>query len=144
MLGSVAMRDKMIDVENAIKLANDDGCVTFEEIRCELKKCDFSNAEIEMFFGNSDTNGDGIIDVEESNDTLEDLEDGPLLLPPYNPKLQKNHKSDSLYSSAFNVRYNEVVVSLTSNKDINNNSDLFQQRCFRHLDSHNPKTCFDL
>jgi len=76
MLGSVAMRDKMIDVENAIKLANDDGCVTFEEIRCELKKCDFSNAEIEMFFGNSDTNGDGIIDIEESNDTLEDLDDG--------------------------------------------------------------------
>ena len=75
-LGSVAMRDKLIDVENAIKLANDDGCVTFEEIRCELKKCDFSNAEIEMFFGNSDTNGDGIIDVEESNDTREDLDDG--------------------------------------------------------------------
>ena len=74
-LGSVAMRDKMIDVENAIKLANDDGVVTFEEIRTELKKCDFSNTEIEMFFGNSDSNGDGIIDVEESNDVLEDIDD---------------------------------------------------------------------
>ena len=48
------MRDKMIDVENAIKLANEDGTVTFEEIRAALKNCDFSNAEIEMFFGNSD------------------------------------------------------------------------------------------
>ena len=76
MLGSVAMRDKMIDVENATRLANDDGCVTFEEILCELKKCDFSNAEIEMFFGNSDSNWDRIIDIEESNDTLEDLDDG--------------------------------------------------------------------
>ena len=61
------MRDKMIDVENATRLANDDGCVTFEEILCELKKCDFSNAEIEMFFGNSDKDGDGTITVEESN-----------------------------------------------------------------------------
>ena len=65
--GSVAMRNKMIDVENAIKLANEDGQVTFDEIRTELKKCDFSNAEIEMFFGNSDKDGDGTITVEESN-----------------------------------------------------------------------------
>ena len=66
------MRDKMIDVENAIKLANDDGCVTYEEIRAELKKCDFSNAEIEMFFGNSDKDGDGMITVDESNEILDD------------------------------------------------------------------------
>ena len=65
------MRDKMIDVENAIKLANEDGCVTFEEIRTELKKCDFSNAEIEMFFGNHDRDGDGMITVDESNDMLD-------------------------------------------------------------------------
>ena len=69
-LGSVAMRDKMIDVENAIKLANEDGQVTFDEIRTELKKCDFSNAEIEMFFGNSDKDGDGMITVDESNEDL--------------------------------------------------------------------------
>merc|ERR1719219_2003909 len=73
-LASVSMRDKMIDVENAIKLANEDGTVTFEEIRTELKKCDFSNAEIEMFFGNSDTNGDGIIDLDEGND-IEDMDE---------------------------------------------------------------------
>ena len=70
-LGSVAMRDKMIDVENAIKLANEDGQVTFEEIRAELKKCDFSNAEIEMFFGNSDKDGDGTITIDESNEQFD-------------------------------------------------------------------------
>ena len=70
-LGSVAMRNKMIDVENAIKLANEDGTVTFEEIRIELKKCDFSNAEIEMFFGNSDKDGDGTITIDESNEQFD-------------------------------------------------------------------------
>lgn len=62
------MRDKMIDVENAIKLANEDGNVTIDEIRAALKICDFSNAEIEMFFGQSDKDGDGTITVEESNE----------------------------------------------------------------------------
>jgi len=70
-LGSVAMRNKMIDVENAIKLANEDGNVTFDEIRIELKKCDFSNAEIEMFFGKSDKDGDGEITIDESNEQFD-------------------------------------------------------------------------
>ena len=73
--GSVSMRDKMIDVENAIKLANEDGTVTFEEIRAALKNCDFSNAEIEMFFGNSDKDGDGTITVEESNEDFVSSDD---------------------------------------------------------------------
>ena len=37
-LGTVSIRDKLIDVQNAIKLANDDGSVTYEEIRAQLKK----------------------------------------------------------------------------------------------------------
>ena len=32
------MRDKMIDIENAIKLANSDGVVTYEELRADLKR----------------------------------------------------------------------------------------------------------
>ena len=71
------MRDKMIDVENAIKLANEDGCVTFEEIRGELKKCDFSNAEIEMFFGNSDKDGDGTITTKELGTVMRSLGQNP-------------------------------------------------------------------
>jgi len=37
-IGSVAMRDKMIDIESAIKLANSDGVVTYEELRADLKR----------------------------------------------------------------------------------------------------------
>ena len=37
-IGSVAMRDKMIDIENAIKIANSDGVVTYEELRQDLKR----------------------------------------------------------------------------------------------------------
>lgn len=37
-IGTVAMRDKMVDLENAIKLANADGAVTYDELRVELKK----------------------------------------------------------------------------------------------------------
>ena len=32
------MRDKMIDIENAIKIANSDGVVTYEELRQDLKR----------------------------------------------------------------------------------------------------------
>ena len=32
------MRNKLIDIENALKLANADGEVTYEEVRQNLKK----------------------------------------------------------------------------------------------------------
>jgi len=72
-IGTVGMRDKMIDIENAIKLANADGVVTYEEIRMELKKCDFSSAEIELFFSKMDADGDGILNIEESGDAVEEM-----------------------------------------------------------------------
>merc|ERR1719430_2536467 len=74
-LGSVAMRNKLIDVENAIKLANDDGSVTYDEIRNQLKKVDFSDVEIDVFFGISDVNGDGNISTDESNDMIDALDE---------------------------------------------------------------------
>ena len=37
----VGKRSKVIDIENALKLANADGVVTYEEIRQNLKKWDF-------------------------------------------------------------------------------------------------------
>ena len=91
------MRDKMIDVENAIKLANEDGCVTFDEIRTELKKCDFSNAEIEMFFGNSDKDGDGTITVEESN-------------VEFDSDIDESDYSDSEYENLSFLRDNELTL----------------------------------
>merc|ERR1712032_677302 len=74
-LGSVALRNKLIDVENAIKLANDDGTVTYDEIRNQLKKVDFSDVEIDVFFGISDVNGDGTIPTDESNDMIDAMDD---------------------------------------------------------------------
>lgn len=38
MLGKVGKRSKLIDIENALKLANADGLVTYEEVRQNLKK----------------------------------------------------------------------------------------------------------
>ena len=38
MLGKCGKRSKLIDIENALKLANADGLVTYEEVRQNLKK----------------------------------------------------------------------------------------------------------
>ena len=39
MLGKVgSSRDKAIDIENALKLANSDGAITYDEVRQNLKK----------------------------------------------------------------------------------------------------------
>ena len=37
-MGKMGARNKAIDIENALKLANADGIVTYEEIRQNLKK----------------------------------------------------------------------------------------------------------
>ena len=50
MLGKMGARNKAIDIENAIKLSSADGEVTYDEMRQNLKKCNFSDMEIEMFF----------------------------------------------------------------------------------------------
>ncbi len=38
LLGQVASRDKAIDIENALKIAAEDGVITFEEVRANLKR----------------------------------------------------------------------------------------------------------
>lgn len=74
MLGKVGKRDKLIDIENALKLANADGTVTYEEIRQNLKKCNFSDLEIEMFFAKYDLDGDGTLDTMEGGMLLDDID----------------------------------------------------------------------
>jgi hypothetical protein len=37
-VGKMGNRDRAIDIENAIKFASDDGIVTFDEVRQNLKK----------------------------------------------------------------------------------------------------------
>ena len=116
-LGSVAMRDKMIDVENAIKLANEDGQVTFDEIRTELKKCDFSNAEIEMFFGNSDKDGDGTITVEESN-------------VEFDSDIDESDYSDSEYENLSFLRDDELTLYSSDEDRPKTGSDIVTNKEF--------------
>ena len=37
-LGKFGTRDKAMDIEQALKMANEDGTITFEEVRQNLKK----------------------------------------------------------------------------------------------------------
>ncbi|XP_018023502.1 polycystin-2 [Hyalella azteca] len=76
MMGKLGKRDKLLDVENALKLSdgNSDGHLTFEEIRHNLKKCNFSDMEIEMFFAKYDLDGNRTLEVDEVKMMLKDLE----------------------------------------------------------------------
>jgi len=74
MLGKCGKRSKLIDIENALKLANADGLVTYDEVRQNLKKCNFSDMEIEMFFAKYDVDGDGEFSMEEGANLIEDLD----------------------------------------------------------------------
>ena len=51
----ISERDKLLDIQTTVKLAADDGVVTFDEIRENLRKLNFSDAEINLDhrFGNA-------------------------------------------------------------------------------------------
>lgn len=76
MMGKLGRRDKIVDIQNALKLsdANGDGMLTFDEIRANLKKCNFSDMEIEMFFAKYDTDGSRLLEQDEVRRMLADLE----------------------------------------------------------------------
>ena len=51
MKGMAGIQDRALDVENAIKMAaEDDGFVTYQELRENLKHSNFSDVEVDMFF----------------------------------------------------------------------------------------------
>eukprot|EP00094_Tigriopus_californicus_P009732 TCALIF_09381-PA protein Name:"Similar to PKD2 Polycystin-2 (Bos taurus)" AED:0.09 eAED:0.09 QI:23/1/1/1/0.9/0.90/11/108/699 len=74
-LGTVGARNKAIDIENALKLANSDGTVTYDEVRQNLKKCNFSDMEIEMFFSRYDKDGKFEFNSDQTNEILDALDD---------------------------------------------------------------------
>ncbi|XP_068244650.1 polycystin-2-like [Palaemon carinicauda] len=76
MMGKLGRRDKLIDIQNALKLSdsNADGLLTFDEVRHNLKKCNFSDMEIEMFFAKYDTDGSRLLEADEVKRMLADLE----------------------------------------------------------------------
>lgn len=63
----VTERDKLVDIQTTIKLAADDGVVTFDEIRGNLRKLNFSDAEIEIFCSKYDSDGNFEFNLEEIN-----------------------------------------------------------------------------
>merc|ERR1712150_148882 len=66
-LETVSERDKMIDIQEVVKLAADDGVVTYEEIRESLRKKNFSETEIEILVSKYDMDGNTIFTVNEIN-----------------------------------------------------------------------------
>ncbi|CAG0892278.1 unnamed protein product [Cyprideis torosa] len=94
MMGKLGRRDRLVDLENALKLsdANADGVLTFDELRNNLKnhilaslsqkltaltltcRCNFSDMEIEMCFARYDTDGDRVIGENEKRAMLADIE----------------------------------------------------------------------
>ncbi len=63
----VAQRDKLVDIQTTIKLAAEDGVVTFDEIRENLRKLNFSDTEIEIFCSKYDKDGNFEFDLDEIN-----------------------------------------------------------------------------
>jgi len=66
-LETVSERDKMIDIQEVVKLAADDGVVTYEEIRESLRKKNFSETEIEILVSKYDVDGNTMFTVNEIN-----------------------------------------------------------------------------
>jgi len=106
--GSVAMRDKNIDIENAIKMANEDGVVTYEEVRAELKKCNFSGAEIEMYFDKNDADGDGIIDTKEAKEAMSSSDEDEGFFPMEQGTLSARARSARMKGVVTNAHFDVV------------------------------------
>ena len=56
----------------------DDESVTYAELRQNLKKCNFSDVEIEMFMSQYDTNENEQIDEDEAIKVFKDLAQGSI------------------------------------------------------------------
>merc|ERR1719270_1740619 len=70
----ISERDKLLDIQTTVKLAADDGVVTFDEIRENLRKLNFSDAEIEIFCSKYDKDGNFEFDLDEINAIEQGLE----------------------------------------------------------------------
>eukprot|EP00095_Tigriopus_kingsejongensis_P003470 maker-scaffold13_size735724-snap-gene-6.27 protein:Tk03470 transcript:maker-scaffold13_size735724-snap-gene-6.27-mRNA-1 annotation:"pkd2 " len=68
-------RDKLLDIRATVKLAADDGVVTYDEIRENLRKLNFSDLEIEIFCSKYDKDGNFEFTLEEINAIEQGVED---------------------------------------------------------------------
>lgn len=69
-------KQQLSDLQSAFKLADadGDGLLTFDEIRTTVRKCNYSDLEIEMFLSKYDVNGDRTMSRSEAQRMFEDLE----------------------------------------------------------------------
>lgn len=75
-LGKLGKRDRIVDLQNALKLAdsNGDGKMSFTEIRKSLKANNFSDLEIEMFFAKYDKDQDKTLDSREAKMMMAEID----------------------------------------------------------------------
>ncbi|XP_076327573.1 polycystin-2-like protein 1 [Tachypleus tridentatus] len=75
-MGKVGKRDQLIDIQNALKLADNDNDMTlsFDEVRHALQRQNFTEIEIEMLFAKYDKAGNRELDARETKQMLADME----------------------------------------------------------------------
>ncbi|XP_013781183.2 polycystic kidney disease 2-like 1 protein [Limulus polyphemus] len=75
-MGKIGKRDHIVDIQNALKLADQDNDqkLSFDEMRHTLKRQNLSEMEIEMLFAKYDRDGNRELDSRETKQMLADLE----------------------------------------------------------------------
>ncbi|GFV64693.1 polycystin-2 [Trichonephila clavipes] len=81
-LGKLGKRDKIQDIQNALRIADFDGDkkLSYQEVRQQLKARNLSEMEIEMLFAKYDVDGNRELDEKEMQQMFADLEGQKLQL----------------------------------------------------------------
>ncbi|XP_076368473.1 polycystin-2-like [Tachypleus tridentatus] len=74
LVSKLGKRDKISEIQNAMKQAKDDKKYSFDEIRKTLKRQNFTDIEVEMMFSKYDLDGNRELDDTEMRRMLTDLE----------------------------------------------------------------------
>ncbi|KAF8770771.1 Polycystic kidney disease 2-like 1 protein like [Argiope bruennichi] len=117
MMGKLGKRNQLLDLQNALKLAdsNGDNKLTFEEVRQKLRQQNFTDMEIEMLFAKYDINNDRELDADETKMMLADLDNQRLEIERQVHKPESNESSNAVNSVA--------MASLVSQQDFNGLSE---------------------
>ncbi|GFS33468.1 polycystin-2 [Trichonephila inaurata madagascariensis] len=117
MMGKLGKRNQLLDLQNALKLAdsNGDNKLTFEEVRQKLRQQNFTDMEIEMLFAKYDINNDRELDADETKMMLADLDNQRLEIERQVHKPESNESSNTVTSVA--------MASLVSQQDFNGLSE---------------------
>ncbi|XP_015913984.2 polycystin-2 [Parasteatoda tepidariorum] len=118
MMGKLGKRNQLLDLQNALKLAdaNGDNKLTFEEVRQKLRQQNFTDMEIEMLFAKYDLNNDRELDADETKMMLADLDNQRLEIDrQMHNKSERNDNSNTVSAVA--------MASLVSQQDFNGLSE---------------------